>query len=73
MDDFSTPGFVNEYGFPPSPSNYIAPGKRPQSSMCPTIITESNGDLYMVVGGAGGSRITSSVSQVRKNSIIQIY
>ncbi|XP_028133170.1 scoloptoxin SSD14-like [Diabrotica virgifera virgifera] len=69
MDDFSTPGLVNEYGYPPSPSNFIRPGKRPQSSMCPTIILDGRNDLFMVVGGAGGSKITSSVMQVILNRL----
>lgn len=64
MDDFSTPGVVNAYGVPASPANYIEPGKRPLSSMCPTIVIDKNGDVKLVIGSAGGTRITSAVAYV---------
>ncbi|XP_050429822.1 scoloptoxin SSD14-like isoform X2 [Adelges cooleyi] len=64
MDDFSTPGVPNYFGFPPSPANYIRPGKRPMSSMCPTVITNSEGDVVLALGAAGGSKITLSTSYV---------
>uniref|UniRef100_A0A914DRB7 Gamma-glutamyltranspeptidase 1 n=1 Tax=Acrobeloides nanus TaxID=290746 RepID=A0A914DRB7_9BILA len=64
MDDFSTPGSSNAFGFPPSPANFIEPGKRAMSSMSPTIIySKSDGKVKMVVGGSGGSRIISAVAQ----------
>ncbi|XP_067637308.1 scoloptoxin SSD14 [Eurosta solidaginis] len=63
MDDFSTPGVINTYGIPSSPSNYIKPGKRPMSSTCPSIILDQNGNVKLMIGGAGGSRITTSVAQ----------
>ncbi|CAG9864724.1 unnamed protein product [Phyllotreta striolata] len=69
MDDFSSPGVTNDYGYPPAPANFIAPGKRPLSSMCPSIILDKYGDIFMVVGGAGGSKILSSVAQVILNRL----
>uniref|UniRef100_A0A914MRD2 Gamma-glutamyltransferase n=1 Tax=Meloidogyne incognita TaxID=6306 RepID=A0A914MRD2_MELIC len=43
MDDFSTKGMPNYWGYPPSPQNYIEPGKRPMSSMSPIIVFKENG------------------------------
>uniref|UniRef100_A0A0K0FYS7 Gamma-glutamyltranspeptidase 1 n=1 Tax=Strongyloides venezuelensis TaxID=75913 RepID=A0A0K0FYS7_STRVS len=65
MDDFSTPGVTNDFGYVPSPSNFIKPGKRPMSSMSPTIIYhKKSGDIKMVVGASGGSFIISATAQV---------
>ena len=65
MNDFSTPGVINFYGIPSSPANYIKPGKRPMSSMCPTIFTDTNGDFVFGAGAAGGSKITITTAYVR--------
>lgn len=65
MDDFSIPGVINFYGIPSSPSNFIEPGKRPQSSICPTIFTDQNGTFVLAAGAAGGSKITLATSYVR--------
>jgi gamma-glutamyltranspeptidase / glutathione hydrolase len=64
MDDFAAkPGSPNMFGVVGGEANAIVPGKRPLSSMTPTIITK-DGKLFMVVGAPGGSRIPTGVLQV---------
>ena len=64
MDDFAAkPGTPNMFGVTGGNANAIEAGKRPLSSMTPTIITK-NGKLVMVVGAPGGSRITTGVFEV---------
>jgi gamma-glutamyltranspeptidase/glutathione hydrolase len=64
MDDFvAKPGAPNMFGMVGGDANAIEPGKRPLSSMTPTIITRG-GKLFMVVGAPGGSRITTGVTEV---------
>ncbi|CAK5059699.1 unnamed protein product [Meloidogyne enterolobii] len=62
MDDFSSPGHPNYFGIPPSPSNFIKPGKRPMSSMSPLIIFNKNDNSVISIGAAGGSTIISGVA-----------
>ncbi|NQE62092.1 gamma-glutamyltransferase [Caulobacter sp. RHG1] len=67
MDDFSAkPGAPNMFGVVGGSANAIAPGKRPLSSMTPTILTQ-DGKVAMVIGTPGGSRIFTSVFQVLAN------
>ena len=69
MDDFSSkPGEPNMYGLVEGVNNAIAPGKRPLSSMTPTIVTK-DGKLAMVLGTPGGSHIPTGVLQVMLNVI----
>ena len=61
MDDFTAkPGVANGFGLVQGAANAIAPGKRPLSSMSPTIVTK-DGKPVMVVGTPGGSRIVTAV------------
>jgi gamma-glutamyltranspeptidase / glutathione hydrolase len=67
MDDFAAkPGEPNMFGLVQGESNAIAPSKRPLSSMSPTIVT-NGGQLEMVLGAPGGSRIITAVMQVFLN------
>jgi gamma-glutamyltranspeptidase len=69
MDDFSTaPNRPNAFGLYPSPQNKIEPGKRPLSSMAPTIIMHNNLP-YLVIGGSGGPRIITATLQSIVNVI----
>ena len=64
MDDFSAqPGAPNAYGLIGSEANAIAPGKRPLSSMTPTIATRG-GHVVAVAGGSGGPFIITGTLQV---------
>jgi gamma-glutamyltranspeptidase/glutathione hydrolase len=67
MDDFTAkPGFANYYGLVQGKANAIAPGKRPLSSMTPTIVLK-DGKPVLVVGAPGGSRIMTTVLEVIVN------
>ena len=69
MDDFSAkPGHANGYGLIGGEANSIAPGKRPLSSMSPTVILKDK-ELFMVTGTPGGSRIITTTLQVISNVI----
>ena len=69
MDDFtSKPGVPNLYGLVQGVRNGIQPGKRPLSSMTPTIVTR-NGKLFMVTGSPGGSHIITIVLNTLQNVI----
>jgi gamma-glutamyltranspeptidase/glutathione hydrolase len=64
MDDFaSKQGVPNMYGLIQGPANSIAPGKRPLSSMTPTIVLK-NGKVRFVLGSPGGGRIITTVANI---------
>jgi len=69
MDDFvSKPGVPNAYGLLGGEANAIAAGKRPLSSMTPTIVL-ADGRPWFATGSPGGSRIITSVLQMIVNVI----
>ncbi len=69
MDDFTAkPGEPNMFGLVQGESNAISPGKRPLSSMTPTIVTR-DGKVEMLLGAPGGSRIITAVLQVFLNVV----
>lgn len=69
MDDFSSkPGVPNVYGLIGGEANAIEPFKRPLSSMSPTLVTK-DGNVVLVTGSPGGSRIITTVLQVILNTL----
>jgi len=69
MDDFvAAPGVPNAFGLVGAEANAIAAGKRPLSSMTPTIVL-NDGRIFMVTGSPGGSRIITSVLQTILNVV----
>ena len=69
MDDFSAkPGVPNAYGLVGGDANAVEPGKRPLSSMSPTLVLK-DGAVVLATGSPGGSRIITTVLQVVMNVI----
>ena len=69
MDDFTAkPGVPNVFGLVQGTANAVAPGKRPLSSMTPTIVLK-DGKPILVLGTPGGSRIITTVLEVIVNFI----
>ncbi|PIE22732.1 MAG: gamma-glutamyltransferase [Planctomycetota bacterium] len=69
MDDFSAkPGVPNQFGLVGAKANEIQPGKRPLSSMSPTIVLSKDGKRpLLILGSPGGSRIINTTFQVILN------
>jgi gamma-glutamyltranspeptidase/glutathione hydrolase len=69
LDDFAArPGAANAFGLTGGAANAPGPGKRPLSSMTPTVVLKA-GKPYLVTGSPGGSRIITTVLQVIRNVI----
>jgi gamma-glutamyltranspeptidase / glutathione hydrolase len=65
MDDFSiAPGIRNAFGLVGSAANLVAPGKRPLSSMSPTLVLNAANQPVMTCGAAGGPKIITTVLQI---------
>src|SRR5262249_9701881 len=70
MDDFAVkPGTPNIFGLVQGEANAVGPGKRPLSSMSPTIVVGPDGRVVLVTGARGGSRIITGVFQVMSNAL----
>ncbi|MEC7242860.1 MAG: gamma-glutamyltransferase [Myxococcota bacterium] len=69
MDDFvAKPGVPNTYGLIGRAANAVEPGKKPLSSMTPTVVFK-DGDVVLVVGASGGPFIISSTLQAISNVV----
>ncbi|XP_031267593.1 glutathione hydrolase 1-like [Pistacia vera] len=66
MDDFSIPSNGDKNTPPPAPANFIRPGKRPLSSMAPTIVLKDE-KLKAVIGASGGAMIIAGTAEVFLN------
>jgi gamma-glutamyltranspeptidase/glutathione hydrolase len=65
MDDFTAaPGSPNSFGLVQGEANTITPGRRPLSSMAPTLVFRPDGTPWLATGSPGGSRIITTVAQV---------
>ncbi|MFZ1702009.1 MAG: gamma-glutamyltransferase [Pyrinomonadaceae bacterium] len=70
MDDFAArPGKPNMFGLVQGERNKVEGGKRPLSSMTPTIVLRKDGSLWFALGARGGPRIISAVMQSVMNVI----
>jgi gamma-glutamyltranspeptidase/glutathione hydrolase len=70
MDDFARGiGLENAYGLPGAATNLPGPGRRPVSTMSPTIILNERGPL-LCLGASGGSRIVTAIQQVVLNHLV---
>src|SRR5262249_18730294 len=68
MNDFAVkPGEANAFGLVQGEANSIAPGKRPLSSMAPTVVVDKAGRVVVVTGARGGARIITATFQVVSN------
>ena len=70
MDDFvAKPGVPNAFGLVGREANAVEPGKKPLSSMTPTVVLDPEGRVVMAIGGSGGPYIISSTLQALSNVI----
>jgi gamma-glutamyltranspeptidase/glutathione hydrolase len=71
MDDFTVaPGRPNSFGLVQGEANAITPGRRPLSSMAPTLVFRPDGTPWLATGSPGGSRIITTVAQVLLQRIV---
>ena len=62
--NFSLPNVNSRYNSPPLKSNLAEPLRRPLTAMCPSIVVDKQGDVKLVIGGSGATRIPTSMALV---------
>ncbi|HVS19478.1 MAG TPA: gamma-glutamyltransferase, partial [Planctomycetota bacterium] len=71
MDDFALGGNVaNQFGLVGGEANRVAPGKRPLSSMTPTVLRDGRHGVSLVIGAPGGPRIITAVIGVTLRTLV---
>ena len=71
MDDFARAvGEANAFGLIGGAPNLPGPGKRPVSTMSPTLVLDDQGRPALCIGAAGGSRIITAIQQVAMNQLV---
>ncbi|CAK1556347.1 unnamed protein product [Leptosia nina] len=71
MDDFAIPNRDSVYGMPPSPANMVTPGMQPLSSMTPSIVLRNNDTVDLILGAAGGTKITTQVALLTMHTLLE--
>lgn len=69
MDDFVSPNITNKFQLLPSKFNRIRPGRRPLSSMAPSVFVDGLGRPLLVLGASGGSKITTAIASVSMRNL----
>jgi len=69
MDDFVSANITNKFQLAPSKYNRIRPGRRPVSSMAPSVFVDGRGNPRLVIGASGGAKITSAIASVAMRNV----
>ncbi len=70
LDDFAFGSAANQFGLVGGEANALAPGKRPLSTMTPTIVRQSDRRVVLVIGSPGGPRIVTAVIGVMLRTLM---
>ncbi|XP_060570735.1 glutathione hydrolase 1 proenzyme-like [Ruditapes philippinarum] len=68
--NFSLPNVNSRYNSPPLKSNLAEPLRRPLTAMCPSIVVDRKGDVKLVIGGSGATRIPTSLALITIETLL---